>query len=101
MAEKNTSSSQEDLSELILGFQFEPERNHSDSESWETVEESDNEEEEQISSSKHEERVNQQVDKWCTCGNCVAMLTNKESLCCQDIDSLSYFELEGNILNFK
>ena len=33
---------------------------------------------------------------WCKCGKCFKMQTEKECLCCKEVESVRYFDLHGN-----
>ena len=63
----------------VQPFQFEPEQRIN--EVMNTDDECVHEEE------RHESRVGQ--SQWCLCGNCVSMGTERESLCCQELQFLT------------
>ena len=74
--------------ETLLSFPFQPE---TDSLQEPFFNEDDkNETEKEISSS----RVNQAVQKWCKCGKCQTMLTEKGCRCCHEAAS---HHLNGNV----
>ena len=73
---------------IVLGFQFEPER---DSLQEPFFKEDDVKETEQEKSSSW---VSQAVEEWCKCGKCEPMLTERECRCCHE--AASHY-LNGNI----
>ena len=69
----------------VKPFQFEPERNVSEEDNTEDVTQisSTNEDDRRV----EEARVGQ--NRWCLCGNCLPMLTERESLYCKELRFLS------------
>ena len=68
----------------IQPFQFEPERNINEEDS------TDNSLDGNVSQNEErrdEARVGQ--NRWCKCGNCVSMVSEKESVCCRELQFLS------------
>lgn len=53
--------------------------------------------EELIDTCQTQKRRDVEVDRWCKCGLCVKMETNKECLCCVEIDEIKYKKLSGKI----
>ena len=85
----------------VQGFQFEPLKKrisrstNSDSDSsWETCDDSDGD-------TNLGTRLDEKVDSWCKCGNCVTMPTEQECLCCHELDSAkNIFDLQGTQIIF-
>ena len=86
------------LSEQILGFQFEPRKKtkvrlqdgHDSDSSWETIDDLSDEEVE-FSAGKMSPP---NVDSRCSCGKCVQMLNIKECCCCHKLDVAEIFGLK-------
>ena len=77
----------------VIGFQYEPEHTSSDiNNSYQVFD--DREEAEEVLVNK---RVATNISEWCHCGNCKPMTSEKENVCCTDIDAIKYFHLtDGN-----
>ena len=77
----------------VAGFQFEPER----------IEETQSEIYQDNGYEKSESDIMGQDPSilsdpwtWCKCGKCCKMPTEKECLCCKEVESVQYFDLHGN-----
>ena len=74
----------------ILGFQFEPikkkcelSKNSSD--------------DEELNNEKSVILTKNDVSEWCKCENCINMQTEKEKVCCCELQAEQMFELEGKL----
>ena len=91
----SSEASDTEITETLTGFQFEPKKNAEDmkvSDGWTTYDESSEEEGE----SDTNLRISASVDTWCKCAKCMEMSTEKECLCCQELEAANLFELKGN-----
>ena len=48
-----------------------------------------------IDNCQTEKRKNVEVERWCKCNGCKKMKTNRECLCCVEIDEIKYKKLSG------
>jgi len=76
----------------VLGFQFEPERKQPQKPEYEDDAETT------MIQLPAEARLDRAVTEWCQCQNCKAMPTEKECLCCHEVDEIKYFHLNGTLL---
>lgn len=77
-----------DRQTFVLGFQFEPEMKETSE-----VSQVSSEEEEDLPSSEYLRKSF--LDGWCKCEKCEVMPTERECVCCQEIDALNHFNLSG------
>ena len=77
----------------VQPFQFEPEQNINEEDSTDNVSQNEHQNEEQ--ERRDEARVGQ--NWWCMCSNCVSMVTERESGCCQELQFLSA-DVHGKLL---
>ena len=86
-------SDTESSSKAVLGFQFEPLKKKKDAEdgSWRDYDEDSGEEVEK------ETRLYASASSWCKCGECEEMQTEKECLCCSELDSAHLYQLDGKL----
>ena len=45
-------------------------------------------------------RLNLSIDDWCPCKICIYMATERECVCCHDLDAAHIFDLKGALLSF-
>ena len=76
-----------------MGFQYEPEREDNDITD-PTFDDSDNAEGDKKDEIKNARSISD-IKTWCKCGKCKLMPTEKECLCCTEIDAIKYFHLNG------
>ena len=84
----------------IAGFQFEPLKKNcsgDESEGWTTVYDDSTDDEDETKTS----RRNKNVESWCSCGHCVEMYTEKECVCCHELECANYFDIKGNRSQIK
>ncbi|XP_057295551.1 uncharacterized protein LOC130624317 [Hydractinia symbiolongicarpus] len=78
----------------VLGFQFEPEfqddEEHSEPEEYSDISLDDA----NLRAITAEGDRKAGVDGWCTCGHCVVLDTERECICCHEIDEIKYFKLD-------
>ena len=48
----------------------------------------------------HDMRKAMDLNSWCDCGECAKMATEKECLCCQELNSAQLHELGGKCFSF-
>lgn len=89
MSSSDLSETEETQCIGVEGFQFEPLRNLDDS--WETVEEYDDDDD----SEPNLDRLNLSIDDWCHCKVCVHMPTEKECICCHELEFADLFDSKG------
>ena len=78
----------------VVGFQFEPERSQADVSN--TYDDAGSDDDRIYT----ESRSHLDVSKWCKCGKYKDVATEKESVCCADIDEIKYFHLNGMVSVF-
>ena len=80
-----------DLENKVIGFQFEPQRSISNHKGFfqDSCAEGDIMERDMF------DRKDCGSSFWCKCRNCFTMKTEKECLCCQEVDSVRDFNLQG------
>ena len=80
-----------ELENKVIGFQFEPERRISNHEGFyqDISDEGD--------AMKRDifEKKDCDPSTWCKCRNCFTMKTKKECLCCQEVEAIRNFNLQG------
>ena len=91
MSSSDVSDAEENSICGVEGFQFEPLRKDFDEDSWETVEEYDDE----GSEPDDLNRLNLSIDGWCPCKVCMHMPTEQECVCCHDLEAAHIFDLKG------
>ena len=91
----STDISDVETAETVEGFQFEPIRKKQQQQTddgWTTYDE----EEEDSEDISQLFRKNLGVGSWCKCSFCFEMPTEKERVCCHELDFTSYINIEGN-----
>lgn len=83
-----------DCRDQVLGFQFEPRKTLKSRSESEWVDYETDEEVEEISSNL---RTNLAVSTWCKCGNCTLQPTERECMCCHELESFDSYELSGTL----
>ena len=80
-----------DLENKVIGFQFEPERSISNHKGFfqDSSDEGDAMERDMF------DRKDCDPSVWCKCRNCSTMKTEKECLCCQEVETVRNFNLQG------
>ena len=80
-----------DLENKVIGFQFEPERSISNHEGFyqDSCDEGDAMERDMFYRKDCDPSV------WCKCRNCSTMETEKECLCCQEVEAVRDFNRQG------
>ena len=58
-----------------------------------------NDDEESYESNLTPSRLSGVLGDWCVCGCCKVMPTETECICCNEVDEIKYFRLEGIILS--
>jgi len=56
------------------------------------------EDEELIEICTKERRTNVEAIRWCKCGYCEKMETDKECLCCHELDEIKFKKISGKIV---
>ena len=79
------------LENKVTGFQFEPERSISNHKGFfqNSSDEGDAMEQDMF------ERNNSEPSVWCKCRNCSTIKTEKEYLCCQEVEAVRNFNPQG------
>ena len=86
------ASSKQDFT--VVGFQYEPEKPDSDVTSRLDFDDGyDYDADEEIEGL--DKRTASSVNTWCHCGHCKLMPSEKECVCCTEIDAIKYFHLNG------
>ena len=80
-----------DLENKVIGFQFEPERSISNHEGFYQ----DSSDEGDAMERNMSDRKDCEPSVWCKCRNCSAIKREKESLCCQEVEAVRDFNLQG------
>ena len=81
----------------VVGFQYEPENPDNQKNSAEyDDDDSGSDDIEAVAIDKS--RLSQDVQDWCSCGHCQVMPTEKECVCCTEIDAIKYFHLQGELV---
>ena len=80
-----------DLKNKVIGFQFEPERSVFNHEGFyqDSIDEGDAMERDMFDRNDCDPSI------WCKCRNCSTMKTEKECLCCQGVEAVCNFNLQG------
>ena len=80
-----------DLEKKVIGFQFEPERSISNHEGFyqDSSDEGDAIERDML------DRKDSDPSVWCKCRNCSTMKTEKECVCCQELEAVHGVNLQG------
>ena len=73
----------------VMGFQYEPERSGNFAE-----DDDDDNESMEIPAASSTSRINN-VGDWCSYSHCVSMSTEKECICCHEVNEIKYFRLNG------
>ena len=84
--------------DTVLGFQFEPERRHSnndDSNSDRSGEYENTDSDEEEIARLFGERAKTSSSDWCTCAKCVDMDREIDCVCCSELDHVQQMEIEG------
>ena len=74
------------------GFQFDPESKEKQVE----IYQENGDEKSESETLGRDPRISSDPWKWCKCGKCCKMPTEKECLCCKEVESVRYFNLHGN-----
>ena len=76
----------------VVGFQYEPVRSNPN-----PVELYNDEDDDEVGVPSIEEikRSANNLGEWCQCGECKPMPTERECLCCAEVDAIKYFHLIG------
>ena len=75
------------------GFQFEPERSKK---TQGKIYRDNGDEKSDSGTMGQDTRKSSDPWIWCKCGKCCKMLTEKEGLCCKEVESVRHFNLHGN-----
>ena len=83
------------MSGKILGFQYEPELAEPNPNTLVDYD-ADNE----MSQVNKEKRDITNISRWCKCGQCYPMPSQKECLCCHELDHIKFKLLDGKFKKF-
>ena len=83
--------------QAVAGFQFEPMKKNRNIDNLGWKNDDDVSDEEEL---VHDMRKAMDVNSWCDCGECAKMATEKECLCCQELNSAQLHELGGKCFSF-
>ena len=79
----------------VMGFQYEPERSGNVTSKPDFAEDDDDDNESmEIPAASSTSHINN-VGDWCSCSHCVSMSTEKECICCHEVNEIKYFRLNG------
>ena len=75
----------------VVGFQYEPLRSSDNQSQLDLYDDVDD----VVDIESTLERNATNLSEWCKCGQCKAMPSEQECLCCDEIDAIKYFHLLG------
>ena len=79
----------------VVGFQYEPARFDKSQPQVGIYDDDDDKNDDTIYADTENNRTATNLHEWCKCGQCKPMPSQKECLCCTEIDEVKYFHLIG------